>query len=149
MISDLIGQFTAQNNRLITFDSPLPPEQELVLESFSGEEGLSILFEYELQLLSSDAKIELKKLIGKKVSMEITLADGGTKVISGHCSHFNHAGANGGIANYAATVVPWLWILSRRRDSRIFQDKSVEDIIREVFAYYLSLADYEFRLRRR
>ncbi|WP_439869678.1 type VI secretion system Vgr family protein [Pseudomonas syringae] len=148
MISDLIGQFTAQNNRLITFDSPLPPEQELVLESFSGEEGLSVLFEYELQLLSSDAKIELKKLIGKKVSIEITLADGGKRVISGHCSSFNHIGANGGIANYAATVVPWLWILSRRRDSRIFQDKTVEDIIREVFAYYLSLADYEFRLNK-
>ncbi|MBN3967028.1 type VI secretion system tip protein VgrG [Pseudomonas gregormendelii] len=148
MISDLIGQITAQNNRLITFDSPLPPEQELILESFAGEEGLSILFEYELQLLSSDATIELKKLIGKKVSMEITLADGGKKVISGHCSHFNHVGANGGVANYVAKVVPWLWILSRRRDSRIFQDKTVEEIIKEVFAYYLSLASYEFRLSR-
>lgn len=148
MISDLIGQLTAQNSRLISFDSPLPAEQELLLESFSGEEGLSILFEYELQLLSNDAKIELKKLIGKMVSMEITLADGGTKVISGHCSHFNHVGANGGVANYVAKVVPWLWILSRRRDSRVFQDKTVEEIIKEVFAYYLSLSAHEFRLSR-
>jgi type VI secretion system secreted protein VgrG len=148
MISDLIEQITAQNSRLITFDSPLPPDQELVLESFSGEEGLSILFEYELQLLSNDATIELKKLIGKKVSMGITLADGSTKIISGHCSHFNHVGANGGVANYVAKVVPWLWILSRRRDSRAFQDKTVEEIIKEVFAYYLSLADHEFRLSR-
>ena len=135
MISDFIGQITAQNKRLITFDSPLPPEQELILESFGGEEGLSILFEYELQLLSTDATIELKKLIGKKVSMEITLADGGTKIISGHCSHFNHVGAKGGVANYVAKIVPWLWILSRRRDSRVFQDKTVEEIITEVFAY--------------
>jgi type VI secretion system secreted protein VgrG len=148
MISELIRQFTAQNNRLITFDSPLPPEQELILESFGGEEGLSILFEYELQLLSTDATIELKKLIGKKVSMEIALADGGTKIINGHCSHFNHVGANAGIANYVAKVVPWLWILSRRRDSRIFQDKTIEEIIKEVFSYYLSLASFEFRLSR-
>ncbi|EJM72179.1 type VI secretion system Vgr family protein [Pseudomonas sp. GM55] len=146
MISELIGQISAQHNRLITFDSPLPPEQELLLDSFVGEEGLSILFEYELQLLSTDATIELKKLIGKKVTMEITLADGGTRIINGHCSHFNHVGANGGVANYAAMVVPWLWILSRRRDSRIFQDKTVEGIIKEVFSYYLSLASYEFRL---
>ncbi|AZF13710.1 type VI secretion system Vgr family protein [Pseudomonas sp. R3-18-08] len=148
MISELLEQINVQNSRLITFDSPLPPEQELVLESFSGEEGLSILFEYELQLLSNDATIELKKLIGKKVSMGITLADGSTKVISGHCSHFNHVGANAGVANYVAKVVPWLWILSRRRDSRIFHDKTVEDIVKEVFAYYLSLANHEFRLNR-
>jgi len=42
--------------------------------------------------------------------------------------------------------VPWIWILSRRRDSRIFQDKTTEQIVKEVFDYYLSLAEHEFRL---
>ncbi len=42
--------------------------------------------------------------------------------------------------------MPWLWILSRRHDSRIFQDQTTEQIVGEVFAHYSSLANYEFRL---
>ncbi|WP_409456851.1 phage late control D family protein [Pseudomonas sp.] len=78
--------------------------------------------------------------------MGIALADGDTRYISAHVSDFVHTGADGGIAIYSAELVPWLWILSRRRDSRIFQDKTTEQIVKEVFAYYLTLADYEFRL---
>ena len=96
--------------------------------------------------MSQDARIELKKLIGKKVTMGIELVDGSTKYISAHVSDFIHTGADGRVANYSAELVPWLWILSRRRDSRIFQDKTTEQIVKEVFAYYLTLADHEFRL---
>lgn len=146
MIMDALGSMLTQHQRLITFDSPLPPEQELQLLSFSGREAMSELFSFQVQLISQDARIELKKLIGKKVTLGIALADGSTKYISAHVSDFVHTGADGGIANYSAELVPWIWILSRRRDSRIFQDKTTEQIIKEVFDYYLSLADHEFRL---
>ncbi|MEG1039405.1 MAG: type VI secretion system Vgr family protein [Pseudomonas sp.] len=146
MITDALGSMLTQHHRLITFDSPLPPEQALQLLSFSGREALSELFRFQVELLSQDARIELKKLIGKKVTMGIALADGSTKYISAHVSDFVHTGADGGIANYSAELVPWLWILSRRRDSRIFQDQTTEQIVKEVFAYYLTLADHEFRL---
>jgi type VI secretion system secreted protein VgrG len=135
-----------QHQRLFTFDSPLPPEQELQLLSFSGREAISELFSFQAHLISQDARIELKKLIGKKVTLGIALADGTTRYISAHVSDFVHTGADGGIANYTAELVPWIWILSRRRDSRIFQDKTTEQIVKEVFDYYLSLAEHEFRL---
>jgi len=138
----------SQHQRLFTFDSPLPPEQELQLLSFSGREGISELFSFRVELISQDARIELKKLIGKKVTMGIATADGGTRYVSAHVSDFVHTGADGGIANYTAELVPWIWILSRRRDSRIFQDKTTEQIVKEVFDYYLTLADHEFRLSR-
>ncbi|MDD1976991.1 MULTISPECIES: type VI secretion system Vgr family protein [Pseudomonas] len=146
MITDALAQIFTQHQRLITFDSPLPDDQELQLLRFTGEEGISELFRYDVELVSQDARIELKKLIGKKVTMAITLADGSFKYISAHVSDFVHSGADGGVANYNAELVPWLWILSRRRDSRIFQDKTTEQIVKEVFAYYLELADHEFRL---
>ncbi|MFY1030734.1 type VI secretion system tip protein TssI/VgrG [Pseudomonas asiatica] len=146
MITDALESILTQHQRLFTFDSPLPPEQELQLLSFSGREGISELFSFQVQLISQDARIELKKLIGKKVTVGIALADGSTRYISAHVSDFVHAGADGGIANYTAELVPWIWILSRRRDSRIFQDKTTEQIVKDVFAYYLTLADYEFRL---
>lgn len=148
MFTDTLKSMLTQHQRLITFDSPLPPEQELQLLRFSGREALSELFSFQVDLISQDARIELKKLIGKKVTMGIALADGDTRYISAHVSDFVHTGADGGIANYSAELVPWIWILSRRRDSRIFQDKTTEQIIKEVFAYYLTLADHEFRLNK-
>ncbi|UVL76056.1 type VI secretion system tip protein VgrG [Pseudomonas putida] len=146
MITDALESMLTQHQRLFTFDSPLPPEQELQLLSFSGREAISELFSFQAHLISQDARIELKKLIGKKVTLGIALADGTTRYISAHVSDFVHTGADGGIANYTAELVPWIWILSRRRDSRIFQDKTTEQIVKEVFDYYLSLAEHEFRL---
>ncbi|MBA1188048.1 type VI secretion system tip protein VgrG [Pseudomonas entomophila] len=146
MLMDALESMFSQHKRLFTFDSPLPPEQELQLLSFSGREAISELFSFQVHLISQDARIELKKLIGKKVTLGIALADGSTRYISAHVSDFVHTGADGGIANYTAQLVPWIWILSRRRDSRIFQDKTTEQIIKEVFAYYLTLAEHEFRL---
>ncbi|MGK9062986.1 MULTISPECIES: type VI secretion system Vgr family protein [Pseudomonas] len=146
MMTDALEQMLSQHRRLITFDSPLPVDQELQLLSFTGHEAMSELFYFNVELISQDARIELKKLIGKKVTMGIELADGSTKYISAHVSDFVHTGADAGVANYSAELVPWLWILSRRRDSRIFQDKTTEQIVKEVFAYYLTLADHEFRL---
>ncbi|MFK3909385.1 type VI secretion system tip protein VgrG [Pseudomonas monteilii] len=146
MLMDALESMLSQHKRLFTFDSPLPPEQELQLLSFSGREAISELFSFQVHLISQDARIELKKLIGKKVTLGIALADGSTRYISAHVSDFVHTGADGGIANYTAQLVPWIWILSRRRDSRIFQDKTTEQIIKEVFEYYLTLAEHEFRL---
>jgi len=35
---------------------------------------------------------------------------------------------------YSATVHPWLWFLTRTADCRIFQEMTVPDIIKKVFA---------------
>ncbi|KPX41841.1 VgrG protein [Pseudomonas syringae pv. helianthi] len=148
MISNALEQLTHQNNRLITFDSPLPPEQELRVESFSGREAISELFAFDVTLISSDARIELKTLVGKKVSLGLTLADGTVRHLSAHVSDFVHMGADGGVASYHARLVPWIWLLSRRSDARVFQDKTVEDVVREVFSYYPGIAAFEFRLSR-
>ncbi|PKQ27458.1 MAG: hypothetical protein CVT63_07920, partial [Candidatus Anoxymicrobium japonicum] len=34
-------------------------------------------------------------------------------------------GADGGFARYRITLVPWVWLLSRGRHNRVFQDKTV------------------------
>ena len=34
---------------------------------------------------------------------------------------------------YRATLVPWLWFLTRTSDCRIFQNMTVPDIIKQVF----------------
>src|SRR5690606_30143634 len=54
------------------------------------------------------------------------------------CKLIGRASATSRYYIYRAVVRPWLWYLTQTTDSKIFQEKSVPDVIREV------LADYEF-----
>ncbi|MNK88899.1 Phage-related baseplate assembly protein [compost metagenome] len=143
---ELTKIFSPQNRRLIRFTSPIEGPQALLLERFSGCEGLSTLFSFELSLISQDARLELKSLIGQPASLDIELASGASRYIHGFISRFSLQKSDGGLACYSATLSPWLWMLSRRFDSRIFQDQTSEDILRTVFAHYGVLPMFDFRL---
>ncbi|RMN42460.1 Rhs element Vgr protein, partial [Pseudomonas syringae pv. apii] len=60
MLKDLAAVFAPQNRRLIKLSTVARDEQELLLEKFTGTEGLSELFSFELSMISRDAGIELK-----------------------------------------------------------------------------------------
>ena len=48
--------------------------------------------------------------------------------------------------NYRAEVVPWLWFLTQTADCRIFQEKKVGDIIRQIFSD-LGFSDFRMDLQ--
>ncbi|SPA56461.1 putative Rhs element VGR-related protein [Cupriavidus taiwanensis] len=54
----------------------------------------------------------------------------------GHVTRFERVGANGGLARYRMVVEPWLAFLRHRRDSFLFQDMSVVDVVDSVFGDY-------------
>ncbi|MCX4164572.1 MULTISPECIES: type VI secretion system tip protein TssI/VgrG [Paraburkholderia] len=151
-LSDIAGFMNLQNSRLLSVKTPLSGQSELVLTDFQCSEGLCSLFDIRLGLASRDATIELKQLIGQPVtiSLQLTAALGSdsARYFNGYVTQFGHSGTDGGLATYTATVQPWLWMLSRRFDSRIFQDKSAQDILSEVFSQYSKLASFEFRVSR-
>ncbi|MBH2079877.1 MAG: type VI secretion system tip protein VgrG, partial [Pseudomonadales bacterium] len=68
---ELTKIFSPQNRRLIRFTSANKGEQELLLEQLSGTEGLSTLFSFELSLISQDARLELKSLIGQPALLDV------------------------------------------------------------------------------
>jgi type VI secretion system secreted protein VgrG len=146
LLMELTKIFSPQNRRLIKLTAPIENPQELLIEGFSGSEGMSTLFSFELSLISQDARLELKSLMGQPASLEIELANGEARCIHGYISRFSLQKSDGGLAYYSATLSPWLWMLSRRFDSRIFQEQTVEDILRTVFAHYGVLPRFEFRL---
>lgn len=151
-LSDIAGFLNLQNSRLLSIRTPLSGQSELVISDFQCSEGLSVLFDMRLGLASRDPTIELKQMIGQPVtvSLQLSAALSGNSVrhFHGYVTQFSHTGTDGGLATYAATVQPWMWMLSRRVDSRIFQDKSVRDILDSVFSQYAKLASHEFRLSR-
>jgi type VI secretion system secreted protein VgrG len=114
MLMELTKMFAPQNRRLIKFTSSSKDRQELLLEQFSGTESLSTLFSFELSLISQDAQLELKTLIGQPALVEIELASGEARYIHGYISRFSLEKSDGGLAFYSATLSPWMWMLSRR-----------------------------------
>ena len=121
-----------QANRLIGISTPLGKDV-LLLRGFSGQEAISRLFSFELDLLSTDAEIKFEDIVGQPVTIRVILGEDKERYFSGIISRFMQTGSDTGLANYRATMMPWLWFLTRTADCRIFQNKSVPDIIQQIF----------------
>ena len=124
-------------NRVVKAHTPLG-EDQLLFRSMHGTEGLSQLFEFEVDLLSPSVSLDMKSVLGKPLSLEIQTA-GEPRFLNGQIVRFTMVGKEGGSSRYVlyrATVRPWLWYLTRTSDCKIFQNKSVVDILEEVFADY-------------
>jgi type VI secretion system secreted protein VgrG len=111
--------------------SPLG-EDDLILRSFQGEDRVSGLFHYTLEMLSEKPDLDLTAVVGQPVTVVIG-GDSGEKYINGVCSRFVQAGTNQRFTTYYAELRPWLWMLTLGTNSRIYQQKSVTDIIKAVF----------------
>jgi type VI secretion system secreted protein VgrG len=106
----------------------------LLLVRFSGTECLSRPFAYELELLSEDHEIDFSAIIAQPVVVRLTVADDGVRYFHGYVARFAQVGRAGSFSKYSATVVPWIWFLSRSVDCRIFQKQTVPDIVEQVMA---------------
>jgi type VI secretion system secreted protein VgrG len=105
----------------------------MLLQGLTGHEGISQLFSFDLDLLSEDSSISFNQIVGQKVTLTITLADGGNRHINGFVSRFAQSGGDERFTHYRAEVVPWLWFLTRTTDCRIFQRMTIPDIITKIF----------------
>jgi type VI secretion system secreted protein VgrG len=126
-----IVEFT-QRNRRITVTTPLG-EDVLVLTVVDGVERLSELFSYELRLLSDRPDIQPDTIIGENVTITLLDTDDQPYYLNGHVCSFINQGSGDRGTTYTATVVPWLWFLTQRTDCRIFQFKTIPQILEEVF----------------
>ncbi|WP_254504554.1 type VI secretion system Vgr family protein, partial [Duganella vulcania] len=123
-----------QDNRVLRLTTPLGPET-LVAECLRGEEALSQPYRLTVTALSSDAAIPLKSLLGQPVLLELMTAASRDRLrpFHGHVTALRMLGADGGLARYELTIGPWYAFLAAGRDSRVFQDRTVFDILDAVF----------------
>ena len=108
-------------------------EDELLLQGFSGREEISRPFRFDLRLLSENSSISFDALVGKAATVTLLLPDGTPHHINGIISNFSQGGRSGYLTRYNATLVPWLWLLTRTSDCRIFQNMTAPEIIEKVF----------------
>ncbi|WP_409300391.1 type VI secretion system Vgr family protein [Pseudomonas sp. KCJK8993] len=135
-----------QSTRLAQVNCPLGPDV-LLLKSMGGGEELGRLFDYQLQLTSSDAAIDLNQLLGKPMGLSVQLDGGGQRHFHGIVARCSQNIDTGQFASYQVTLRPWLWLLSRTSDCRIFQNLSIPQIIKQVFRD-LGFSDFEDALSR-
>ena len=120
-----------QAGRLLEFSSPLG-QDVLLLQEMKGEEGISQIFRFQLHLLSENASIKYEDIIGQKVCISIRIGKDKKRYINGHVSRFVQGRKDDRFSHYEAEVVPALWFLTRTGDCRIFQKKTIPDIVKEV-----------------
>jgi type VI secretion system secreted protein VgrG len=132
---DLLASLFAsptQDTRLLRLTTPLGANT-LLAESVQGEEAISAGFRFTITALSLDAHLSLRSLLGQPALLELLLYDGTCRPFHGHLTTVEQSGADGGLARYTVTLEPWTAFLSRNRDSRVFQHKTVCEIIDAVF----------------
>ncbi len=111
--------------------TPLP-EGRLVLEAMSGHESLGTPFAYDLSLISLDANVDLAALLGQAMTVHLDLPVG-ERLFNGIVLHAEHGPTEGKYSRYQVTLCPWLSLLQFTSNCRIFQNKNVVDIIKQVF----------------
>ena len=68
------------------------------------------------------------------VRMEVRRQDAEkTRFFNGVVSNVSHLGYDQqGNSKYELTLVPWLWFLTQGSDCKIFQNKTLQDILQDV-----------------
>ena len=121
--------------RIFTLDSPLG--DGLKFYRLSGQEELGHPFEWRIEALAASHSVSLRDLLGKPVTVRIELADGGQRYLNGIVARATLIGRHAErYYAYELIVRPWLWLASRSADCRIFQEKSVPQIVQQVLAPY-------------
>jgi type VI secretion system secreted protein VgrG len=124
-----------QAGGLLTLSSPFGAD-DLLLDSMEGSEGLSELFKFNLHMRSGSTSLSAATIVGKSVTVTLAIEGGSTRHVTGMVSRFIQSGFDREFASYEAEVVPKLWLLTLSRDRKIYQAKSVVDIIEAVLGEF-------------
>ncbi|RQT18615.1 type VI secretion system tip protein TssI/VgrG [Burkholderia contaminans] len=122
-------------NRVFTLDSP--HGDGLKFHTLDGSDELGRLFEFRIEALADSHSLSLKDLLGKPVTVRIEQQDLSTRYLNGIVARASLCGRRAErYYGYELIVRPWLWLATRRFDCRIFQNKTVPEIVQEVLSTY-------------
>ena len=109
----------------------------LKFRSLAASEELGRLFDFSVLALSdADNEVDTAALLGTDAVVSITLGDDSKRHFHGVVARAGLESASGKKIGWRLQLRPWLWKLTRRADSRIFQNMTVEAILKKVFENY-------------
>jgi len=133
-----------QTNRVLNFTSPLGANVLLAM-AFEGTEEISEIFDFQVDLLSQqDTVISPDDLVGKRVTLQIRVNNTDTyRPFNGIVASLESTGTDTFFNYYRVRMVPSLWLLSLNLQTRVFQNKTVLQIVQMVLEPYSILFTME------
>jgi len=121
---------------------------------FSVHEAVSSLFTIAVWARSEDESISAAPIVGKPAAFRIEsgyvhIGTGGNRVWNGICSHFEQVKAvnpqpgETPLHSYYLRIVPALWLLTQRKNQRIFQHVTIPDIVKKILGEWNIEADWK------
>jgi type VI secretion system secreted protein VgrG len=158
----LVTEFLSgrQTDRLMRLHTPLDSHygpDTLIPETLQGSEVIGTQrdaaapthppvtgYRLTLTALSYQSDIPLTPALGQPVLLELLTAQSRTELrpFHGHITRFERLASDGGLTRYRLTIEPWLSLLRHRRDSTVYQDMSVIDILDAVLRDGRGEGDY-------
>ena len=129
-----------QKGRIGRLTTPLGPNV-LALARLEGREAISEPFHFEVEAVAKDPDIDLDQLIGKPAHVLMDLTPSGQRSFHGLITDAHFVGGRDSLYVYSLTLRPWLWVLGKTTDCRIYHDKTVTEIVSDVFTR-AGFADY-------
>ena len=109
-------------------------EDALLLDRFQGEERISTPFRYVARVLADDPALDINGLLYKPLVLSFNLDQGEERHIHSYINRIRLLErSDDGRASFEVELVPWLWFLSLYTNHRIYQNKTVPQIIEQVF----------------
>ncbi len=136
----------AEAQRLVRVKSSLG-EGTFLLRNLNAIEMLGQPFRIDLTLDSDDQNIGYKKLLGQHLTIEIDMNETEHRYFDGLVTRFSYVGLHNFRARYEVTLSPWLWLLKKHVQCKIFQQKDVPTIIKDVFRA-ANFDDFDDKLQR-
>ena len=104
----------------------------LDVRNFAVQERLSSLFQVSLVAVSDNPSIDFDAVVGQPARFAL---HGGLheRFWTGLCNHFEQVRVEpSGLSTYQISIVPTLWLLTQRKNHRMFQQMSEPDIVLKV-----------------
>jgi type VI secretion system secreted protein VgrG len=107
-------------------------DKELRVVSLSGDEGLSTLFLFHVELACEDSGLSMDSVVGKEGCLTLSSREG-DRTLHGMVGRLQQRETrregSWSFTFYRLTLVPKAWQLRHRVDCRIFQKKTVKEIV--------------------
>lgn len=130
---------SSQANRLMRMDFPQndgPSNAVMLVNKVKMREELSRDFHIDAEVLSDDAGIPLKSMMGKMVAISMVRQNGTLRYMNGYVGTFRFIRTDGGFAYYQMVLTPWLAFAKLRMDNVSFHNRSVIELTETTFGHY-------------
>ena len=133
MVEVMMAGEMKQARRLARLTTPRGPNA-LVLMQLQVSEGLSELFEISVDALSETEDLDFNQLLGQACTVTMENFVGAKRCFNGILTAAEWHGQSDTVHAYQLTLRPWLWLLGKVSDCRIFHKQTVLEIIQKVFS---------------